>query len=110
MAAINFLVCVCLRDKQENNESGIWDLKSEILDGFVTPLETGINMSRAHYQAKLDEDPSASVPHDDDGAFSLQVGGQPLPQMNPRQRKEVVNAALNTFAMIECVLIQLKDV
>lgn len=103
MAGINFLVCVCLRDRE--NATGIWDLKAELWDGFVTPLETGIKMSRAHYAAKLEEDDPV---HDD--TVSLQVGGQPLPVMNPRERKQVIEAALNTFAMLECVLIQLKDV
>ena len=42
--------------------------------------------------------------------MSLSVGGQPLPEMTPEQKKQVVHAALNTFSMMECKLIQLKDV
>ena len=103
MAGINFLILVFLRDS--SNETGLLDMKSELRKEFLEPLEVGINMSKAHYQAKLDSDPSVT-----DDVMSLQVGGQLLPQMSREEQKNVINAALNTFSMLECVLIQLKDV
>jgi len=112
MACLNFLVGLFIRDGK-SNASGILDMKAEIQEGFLTPLETGINMSRAHYQAKLEASSDrGSNPDDlvDDDLLSVQVGGQPLPHMDAQGRKKVVEAALNTFSMMECVLIQLKDV
>ena len=106
MAALNFLICVLLRDK--NNTVGLWDLKDHLEKEFLGPLETGINMSRAHYKASLETNNVKGDAADD--IMSLQVGGQPLPQMTPEQRKEFVQSALNSFSMMELKLVQLKDV
>ena len=56
MGALNFLICVMMRDKE--NVSGIWDLKEHLLKEYVAPLDTGLSMSRAHYQASIAEDPA----------------------------------------------------
>jgi len=106
MGALNFLICVMMRDKE--NVSGIWDLKEHLLKEYVAPLDTGLSMSRAHYHASIAEDPAKGIEGED--VMSLSVGGQPLPEMTPEQKKQVVHAALNTFSMMECKLIQLKDV
>ena len=92
------------RDKV-GNKTQIWDIKDEIYQNFLKPLKTAISMSRAHYKLKLNEKPDKTS----ESEVSLMVGGQPLPHMTRDKMKEVINAALNTFDMIDCILVQLFD-
>lgn len=103
MSTLNFLVCLLLRDK--SNALGLWDIVPQLKADYLEPLATGLSMSRAHYKLKLEEnaDPNSAT-------VSLMVGGQTLPEMSKEQMKEVVQSALNTFDMIDCVLCQLNDV
>ena len=102
MASLNFLICLLLRDK--TNILQLWDIIPELNEHFLKPLSTGLSMSRAHYKLKLDEPANSN-----NGAVTMMVGGQTLPDMSSEQMKEVILSALNTFDMIECVLCQLND-
>lgn len=104
MGSLNFLICILLRDN--SNSLGLWDIKSQIETDYINPLTMGLSMSRAHYKLKSEESQD-SVQGD---SVSLMVGGKSLPQMSQDQMKEVIQSALNTFDMIECVLCRLKDV
>ena len=104
MSTLNLLVCIMARDKV-GNKTQIWDIKEEIYQNFLKPLKTAISMSRAHYKLKLNEKPDITS----ESEVSLMVGGQPLPHMTRDKMKEVINAALNTFDMIDCILVQLFD-
>ena len=106
MASLNFLICVLLRDKAENRLK-LWDIAPEIEAEYLSHLTTGLNMSRAHYKLKLE---TAEKPQEVGNEVSLMVGGQKLPDMSTSQMKEVIQSALNTFDMMECVLCQLKDI
>ena len=109
MASLNFLICILLRDK--DNVSSLWDITIELEQEFLKPLEKGLSMSRAHYKLKLEESSSNSNKNvSQSEVVTLMVGGQPLPEMSKEQLNEVINSALNTFDMMECVLCQLNDV
>jgi hypothetical protein len=51
MASINFLICLFLRDKK--NETGIVDLADELLSNYVSHIDKGLLLSRAHYQVPI---------------------------------------------------------
>ena len=106
MSTLNLLICLMARDKS-NNLTRIWDLKDEIIQNFVKPLKTAISMSRAHYKLKLND---KTNPNTSEGDVTLMVGGQPLPHMTHDKMKEVINAALNTFDMMDCILGQLNGI
>ena len=106
MSTLNLLICLMARDKS-NNLTQIWDLKDEIIQNFVKPLKTAISMSRAHYKLKLND---KTNPNSSEGDVTLMVGGQPLPHMTHDKMKEVINAALNTFDMMDCILGQLNGI
>ena len=106
MSSLNLLICIFARDKL-NNQTQIWDLKDEIIESFLKPLKTAISLSRAHYKLKLDDKSDTKT---SESNVSLMVGGQTLPHMSHGKMKEVINAALNTFDMMECVLVQLNGV
>ena len=105
MASLNMLICVLLRDRENN--TGVWDVKDDLTLEYLKPLKTAINLSRAHYQLKVKENPNNKSDIDE---VSLMVGGQKLPQMTSNQMSEVIRAALNTFDMMECVLCQLNGI
>ena len=100
MAGLNFLICLLLRDK--SNTFGLWSMVPELEQNFLSLLATGLSLSRAHYNLKLNDPSSTEV--------TFMVGGQPLPNMSQEQMKEVVKSALNTFGMMECVMCQLNNV
>lgn len=106
MASLNFLICVMIRDKSMKI-TGIWDLKDELISSYLKPLKTAIDISRGHYQLKQKESRPSK---DSANEVTLMVGGQTVPQMSPGQMTDVINAALNTFDMMECVLSQLNGV
>jgi len=85
----------------------VWDVKDDLTLEYLKPLKTAINLSRAHYQLKVKENPNNKSDIDE---VSLMVGGQKLPQMTSNQMSEVIRAALNTFDMMECVLCQLNGI
>jgi hypothetical protein len=107
ISSLNMLICLMLKDKSKNG-CGVWDLTVELNTNYLKPLKTALEMSRAHYQRKLMEKHG----NDDKGIdeVSLSVGGQTLPHMTTNQKNDVVNAALNTLSLIECVLCQLNSV
>ena len=106
MASLNFLICLLIRDK--DNIFDLTQILPYLENDFINPLEKGLSMSRAHYRLKVEEQKNSVQSKSSE--ISFMVGGQTLPEMSQDQMKEVVNAALNTFDMMECVLCQLKDV
>ena len=106
MASLNFLICVMIRDKSMK-VTGIWDLKDDLISSYLKPLKMAIDISRGHYQLKQKESRPSK---DSANEVTLMVGGQTVPQMSPNQMTDVINAALNTFDMMECVLSQLNGV
>jgi len=109
MASLNFLICLLIRDK-DNNHFDLGQILPYLENNFINPLEKGLSMSRAHYKLKLEEQNKNTVHPESTSEISLMVGGQALPEMSHEQMKEVVHAAMNTFDIMECVLCQLKDV
>ncbi|KAI5608893.1 glomulin isoform X1 [Silurus asotus] len=53
MESLNLLRYLLIRDKEWSNETGIWSELCAIEENYLKPLRTGLNMSRAHYEAEL---------------------------------------------------------
>jgi len=108
MASLNFLICLFLRDKA--NETEIHDLSNELQENFLKQIEKGLVLMRARYQSQLND---CKNPNSDQSLFTettLTIGGRVLPILNREQMAGVLNSALSTFDMMNCVLIQLTDV
>jgi hypothetical protein len=106
ISSLNLLICLTIKDKSKS-ECGVWELKNELNTNYLNPLNRAINMSRKHYQLKLTETPKKETYISE---VSLTVGGKKLPHMTSNQMTDVINAALNTLSMMECVLCQLNSV
>ncbi|XP_018586325.1 glomulin, FKBP associated protein a isoform X2 [Scleropages formosus] len=115
MESLNLLRYLLLRDKESENETGIWTELYRIEDSFMKPLRLGLNMSRAHYEAELKSvresrklrarEAKAGGP-----VCTVTVGGEKLPNMTPEMQLQVLQSALNTFDMIEIVLARIEEI
>uniref|UniRef100_A0A0K2V2M6 Glomulin, FKBP associated protein [Columba livia] n=1 Tax=Lepeophtheirus salmonis TaxID=72036 RepID=A0A0K2V2M6_LEPSM len=101
-SVLNALYALFARDTQ--NKTEIWDMREELNQCFINPLQDGLIISKEHYKLKLKNEKSSDGPE-----VSLMVGGRPIPDMSKEEMKNVINSAINTFEMIEFSLSRLKD-
>ncbi|KAJ8270906.1 hypothetical protein GJAV_G00120600 [Gymnothorax javanicus] len=115
MESLNLLRYLLIRDKEWDNETGIWTELYKIEDYYLKPLRLGLNMSRAHYEAELKsteenrkvkaKELKESVP-----TMSVTVGSEKLPNMTPEAQIQVLNSALCTFDLMESVLVRIEEI
>lgn len=113
MESLNLLRYMLIRDKEWENETGIWTELYKIEDNYLKPMRTGLNMSKAHYEAELksmkankkitSKDSQASV-------CTLTVDNEKLPNMTPEMQIQVLQSALFTFDLIESVLARIEEI
>ncbi|XP_077075134.1 glomulin, FKBP associated protein a [Siphateles boraxobius] len=113
MESLNLLRYMLIRDKEWENETGIWTELYKIEDNYLKPIRTGLNMSKAHYEAELksmkankkitSKDTQASV-------CTLTVDNEKLPNMTPEMQIQVLQSALFTFDLIESVLARIEEI
>lgn len=100
MQVLNLLVFLLLRDTQ--NITGIREALPKLEKNFLTPIQTGLDLSKGHYELKLKdlEKPSSKK----DMETEVTVGGLTLPSMPVEQERKVVQTALCSFDMMQCTL------
>uniref|UniRef100_A0A672T9E4 Glomulin, FKBP associated protein a n=1 Tax=Sinocyclocheilus grahami TaxID=75366 RepID=A0A672T9E4_SINGR len=102
MESLNLLRYMLIRDKEWENETGIWTELYKIEDNYLKPLRTGLNMSKAHYEAEL-KNSKASV-------CTVTVDNEKLPNMTPEMQIQVLQSAVFTFDLIEGVLARIEEI
>uniref|UniRef100_A0A9J8C435 Glomulin, FKBP associated protein a n=1 Tax=Cyprinus carpio carpio TaxID=630221 RepID=A0A9J8C435_CYPCA len=102
MESLNLLRYMLIRDKEWENETGIWTELYKIEDNYLKPLRTGLNMSKAHYEAEL-KNSKASV-------CTVTVDNEKLPNMTPEMQIQVLQSAVFTFDLIESVLTRIEEI
>ncbi|TRY87519.1 hypothetical protein DNTS_007083 [Danionella cerebrum] len=113
MESLNLLRYLLLRDKEWENETGIWTELYKIEDTFLKPLRTGLNMSKAHYEAELKstkENKKISSKDSKMSICSVTVGNENLPNMTPEMQLQVLESAIFTFDLIESVLVRIEEI
>ncbi|XP_023672456.2 glomulin, FKBP associated protein a [Paramormyrops kingsleyae] len=115
MESLNLLRYLLLRDKEYENETGIWTELYKIEDGYMKPLRVALNMSRAHYQMELKSirdsqrlkarEAKASPP-----VCTVTVDSQQLPNMTPEMQLQVLQSGLHTFDLIESILVRIEEI
>ncbi|KAG5847631.1 glomulin, FKBP associated protein a [Anguilla anguilla] len=115
MESLNLLRYLLIRDKEWENETGIWTELYKIEDYYLKPLRLGLNMSKAHYEAELKstrdnrkvkvKELKESAP-----ACSVTVGNEKLPNMTPEMQIQVLHSALCTFDLMESVLVRIEEI
>ncbi|TST47741.1 Glomulin [Bagarius yarrelli] len=113
MESLNLLRYLLIKDKEWCNETGIWTELCTIEENYLKPLRTGLNMSRAHYEAELKstkEKKSSSTADSRAPACTVSVGGETLPNMTPEMQLQVLQSALYMFDLIESVFARIEEI
>uniref|UniRef100_A0A8C7UDU3 Glomulin, FKBP associated protein a n=1 Tax=Oncorhynchus mykiss TaxID=8022 RepID=A0A8C7UDU3_ONCMY len=109
MESLNLLRYLLIRDKAWRNQTGIWTELYKIEDYYMKPLRTGLNMSKAHYEAELQNTKDNSK-KTNAKVCSLTVGNEKMPNMTPEMQLQVLHSALHTFDMMESVLARIEEI
>ncbi|CAB1317766.1 unnamed protein product [Coregonus sp. 'balchen'] len=116
MESLNLLRYLLIRDKEWKNQTGIWTELYKIEERFMKPLRMGLNMSKAHYEAELQntkdnsKKTNAKESQTQESVCSLTVGNEKMPNMTPEMQLQVLHSALHTFDMIESVLARIEEI
>ncbi|XP_051556412.1 glomulin-like [Myxocyprinus asiaticus] len=111
MESLNLLRYMLIRDKEWENETGIWTELYKIEDNYLKPLRTGLNMSKAHYEAELKSTKENRSSKDSKAPdYTVSVGNEKLPNMTPEMQIQVLQSALFTFDLIESVLARIEEI
>lgn len=114
MAALNCLRFLLLRDPIALNETAVWSHVDKIEAQFLTPLYTGLNLSMAHYQARM-----ASLIEENKGkgknklsipSTTLVVAGHQLPVMPATQQMNILRSACFTYELMQSIVGRVRDI
>ncbi|XP_067651422.1 glomulin-like isoform X1 [Haliotis asinina] len=112
ISVLNLLRFLIIRDKPNQNITGIWTYFPKYEIEFLDAIRKGLDMSTAHYKLELtnlQEAKGDQWPLPEDLDFSVCVGGQSLSSMPKAQRMNVLQSALVTFDMTESLLVRLLE-
>ncbi|KAM6218272.1 glomulin isoform 2-T2 [Rhynchocyon petersi] len=110
MASLNLLRYLIIKDNENDNQTGLWPELAKIENNFLKPLHTGLNMSKAHYEAEIknSQENSQEVQKSKD-TCSVTLCGDEIPNMPPEMQLKVLHSALFTFDLIESVLARVEE-
>uniref|UniRef100_A0A8C5UVX9 Glomulin, FKBP associated protein n=1 Tax=Microcebus murinus TaxID=30608 RepID=A0A8C5UVX9_MICMU len=109
MASLNLLRYLVIKDNENDNQTGLWTELGKIENNFLKPLHTGLNMSKAHYEAEIKNSQENTQVQKTKDLCSITVGGEDLPNMPPEMQLKVLHSALFTFDLIESVLARVEE-
>ncbi|EMP36614.1 Glomulin [Chelonia mydas] len=110
MASLNLLRYLVIKDNEYDNQTGIWTELNKIEQNFLKPLHTGLNMSKAHYEAEIkSKKGNRRESHNSKAVCSVTVGGEKMPNMTTEMQLQVLHSALFTFDLIESVLARVEE-
>ncbi|XP_027694036.1 glomulin isoform X1 [Vombatus ursinus] len=113
MASLNLLRYLVIKDNESDNHTGLWTERKNIETNFLKPLHTGLNMSKAHYEAEIkSKKESRQESHNPKNPCPVTVGGEKIPDvpnMTPEMQLQVLHSALFTFDLIESVLARVEE-
>ncbi|XP_068949938.1 glomulin-like isoform X2 [Petaurus breviceps papuanus] len=113
MASLNLLRYLVIKDNESDNHTGLWTELKKIETNFLKPLHTGLNMSKAHYEAEIkNKKESRRESLNSKNLCPVTVGGEKIPHvpnMTPEMQLQVLHSALFTFDLIESVLARVEE-
>ncbi|XP_054994484.1 glomulin [Sorex araneus] len=110
MASLNLLRYLVIKDNEKDNQTGLWTELGKIENNFLKPLHTGLNMSKAHYEAEIkNSQENNQEVQECKNLCSVTVGGEEIPNMPPEMQLKVLHSALYTFDLIESVLARVEE-
>lgn len=109
MAASNLLRYLLLKDKKEENVTGVWDLLASFQDRFLQPLSTGLELSRAHWRQVAKDHENDRRNQRKGMKTTVSVGSERLPNIPAHFEKEVFDKAFLTFDLIDLALSRVRE-
>ncbi|XP_048207926.1 glomulin isoform X2 [Perognathus longimembris pacificus] len=109
MASLNLLRYLVIKDNENDNQTGLWPELGKIENKFLKPLHTGLNMSKAHYEAEIKNSQENKQVQKSQSLCSVTVSGEEIPNMPPEMQLKVLHSALFTFDLIESVLARVEE-
>uniref|UniRef100_A0A286XX60 Glomulin, FKBP associated protein n=1 Tax=Cavia porcellus TaxID=10141 RepID=A0A286XX60_CAVPO len=109
MASLNLLRYLIIKDNENDNQTGLWTELGKIENNFLKPLHTGLNMSKAHYEAEIKNRQENNQVQKSKDLCSVTVGREEIPNMPPEMQLKVLHSALFTFDLIESVLARVEE-
>lgn len=112
IAVLNFIRYLVLRDPCNKNLTGFWDFFPHIDKEFLTPMMTGLDMSKGHYRLEMTGLEEENTSRMTDGAqveMSISVAGFKLPKMARGQKIAIFKQALNTLDLITSLLVRVNE-
>uniref|UniRef100_A0A8C8S3W6 Glomulin, FKBP associated protein n=1 Tax=Pelusios castaneus TaxID=367368 RepID=A0A8C8S3W6_9SAUR len=110
MGSLNLLRYLVIKDNEYDNQTGVWTILHKIEQNFLKPLHTGLNMSKAHYEAEIkSKKENRRESHNFNTVCSVTVGGEKMPNMTTEMQLQVLHSALFTFDLIESVLARVEE-
>ncbi|XP_042533921.1 glomulin isoform X1 [Dipodomys spectabilis] len=110
MASLNLLRYLVIKDNEHDNQTGLWTELGNIKNKFLKPLHTGLNMSKAHYEAEIkNSQKNTQAVQKSQNFCSVTVSGEEIPNMPPEMQLKVLHSALFTFDLIESVLARVEE-
>ncbi|XP_035684584.1 glomulin-like [Branchiostoma floridae] len=111
MPALNLLRYLVIRDKPDQNQTGVWTDWPEVEKGFLRQLRTGVNLSKSHFQEELKKTrlkhKNAKKP---EVQVSIEVAGDKMPDMPYEQQIMVLESSMQMFSVIESLLGRITEV
>lgn len=112
IAVLNLIRYLVLKDPPKLNITGFWNICQDIEKDFLEEIQTGLDMSKAHYQMEvegLEEGIRTKGGNDDEVEMSVCVAGFRLPKMARGQKISIMKQAINTLDLITSLLVRVNE-
>uniref|UniRef100_A0A2D4L1I5 Glomulin n=1 Tax=Micrurus paraensis TaxID=1970185 RepID=A0A2D4L1I5_9SAUR len=110
MASLNLLRYLLIKDNEDDNKTCIWTELYKIERNFLKPLHTGLNMSRAHYEAEIKRKKENKIgPHDSKKTCSQLIAKAKMSGITKDMELQALHSALFTFDLMESVLARVEE-
>ncbi|KAL7984919.1 hypothetical protein Chor_003489 [Crotalus horridus] len=111
MASLNLLRYLLIKDNEDVNKTCVWTELYKIERHFLKPLHTGLNMSKAHYEAEIKrkkENKRAQPPSSKKTCAQL-VAEAKMSGITKDMELQALHSALFTFDLMESVLARVEE-
>ncbi|XP_013909100.1 PREDICTED: glomulin isoform X1 [Thamnophis sirtalis] len=111
MASLNLLRYLFIKDKEDDNKTCVWTELYKIESNFLKPLHTGLNMSRAHYEAEIKrkKENKKAEPHSSKQPLTQLITKAKMSGITKDMELQALHSALFTFDLMESVLARVEE-
>ena len=112
MGALNFLRFLLIRDKPGSNHTTVWTQASSLVRRFTDPLRRALYTIKMHAREEIAKSEQGLMMEPAAAAalvLTVEVSGEVLPEVSPKDELQALHSALQRLDMIECVLVRVEE-